>query len=272
MENKQVKQQPKKKRRGVKPVQKPYLKGTVYGMPAFKRSAKVFFFYIMYMFFFLMVGAALNFKSVLLNVLLNVGAIVATVGMTYMEGLKNGDGDVSVAEIAYARKEGGREVAREDLERSYHPLKGVLIALAGAAPILLLGIVHAVSAEPQIYTLGTLPGWVETITDEEVQLPLAYYNRDVSMGFVHIVRILVRLSLLPYINIITAENIQGLLLIDRISPVLLLLPALGYIAGYLRGPVSRSYTHGSIAANTRRHKRKQKKEQKARQNEPKQII
>ena len=85
-------------------------------------------------------------------------------------------------------------------------------------------------------------------------------------------KVLPTFGLLPYINIITAENIQGLLLLDRISPVLLLLPALGYMAGYLRGPVSRSYTHGSIAANTRRHKRKQKKEQKARQNEPKQII
>ncbi|MBR6524572.1 MAG: hypothetical protein IKT57_01215 [Clostridia bacterium] len=272
MEKNQAKQQGKKKRRGVKSVQKPYLKGTVYNAGALKRSGKILLYYIIYMFFFLMVGAALNFKSMLLNVLLNAGAVVATIGMTYMEGLKNGDSDVSVGEIAHVRRESGREVEKADMDRSYHPLKGALIALIGAAPLLLLGLVHAVCAEPQTYTLGTLPGWLDSISAEEVQLPLAYYNRDTSMGMIQVVRILVRLSLLPYINIISTENIQVLLLLDRISPLLMLLPALGYAAGYLRGPVSRSYTHGKIAANTRRHKRKQQKEQKARQSQNKQII
>ena len=262
----------KKKSKGVKPVKKPYVKGTLYSTHALKHTFKILGLYVVYMIFFLIIGASLSFDNVLLNLLLNLGAVVATVGMTYMEGLRNGDTDVSVGEILYMRKETGRTIDRIDLERSYHPVKGVLTALAGSGLFLLMALVHAVLAEPQYYTLGVLPGWVQTVTADEVQLPLAYYNRETSFELVDLLRILTRISVMPYINLVGTDSIRGMLLVDRLSPVLIMLPAIGYVVGYLRGPVSRAYTHGNIAANTRRHKRKQQKELKAREKKNNQII
>ncbi|MBE5777287.1 MAG: hypothetical protein E7326_07230 [Clostridiales bacterium] len=272
MEQNKGTQNTKKKKRGVKPVRKPYLKGNTYSLFALKRSGRVFLLYFAFMFFFLLIGASLSFDNAVLNLILNAGAVVATVGMVYMDGLRHGDTDVSVGEIVYLRKESNREIDPEDMNRSYHPVKGILTALVGVSPFLLMALVHALCAEPQHYTLGMLPGWVGSVTAEEVQLPLDYYNREYAFTLVDLVRILSRLSLMPYVNIVTTDNVQGLFLVDRLSPILIALPAIGYVAGYLRGPVSRAYTHGNIAANTRRHKRKQMKERKARQSQNKQII
>ena len=272
MEKKQPVQAAKKKKKGVKPVFKPYAKGVPYSAFVLKRSGKLMLYYAAFTFFFLMAGASLSFKNALLNVIVNVIAVAATVMLLYLEGLRNGDLDVSVGEIVHLRRENGKEVDKTDLERSYHPLRGVLAPLMGAAPLLLIAIFHAIVAKPQVHTLGVLPGWVSTINAESVSLPLSYYNRESALAFADVARILVRLNVMPYIHIVTTENIMGLLWLDRLSPVLLLLPAVGYMVGYLRGPVSRAFTHGSIAANTRRHKRKQQKERKARQAESTQLI
>lgn len=272
MEKKQPVQAAKKKKKGVKPVFKPYDRGAVYGLYALKRSGKVLLIYMAYMLFFLLVGSSLSFNNVFLNVVVNLVAIAATVAMMHMEGLRNGDLDVSVGEIVHLRRENGKDVDPEDLNRSYHPLRSVLTPLIGVAPLLLIAIFHAVAAKPQYYTLGVLPGWVSAINAEEVSLPLQYYDRESTMAFVDVVRIIVRLSMMPYIHIVSTDNIMGLLWLDRLSPVLMLLPAAGYMVGYLRGPQSRALTHGSIAANTRRHKRKQQRERKARQAETKQLI
>ena len=56
----------------------------------------------------------------------------------------------------------------------------------------------------------------------------------------------------------------ALLLVDRLSPLLICLPALGFPLGYLTGPRSRALVHGDIATSTRRYDRRRSKAIKAR--------
>lgn len=261
----------KKKQKGVKPVKKPFLQGTAASKLAVKRGGKVVVFYIIYMFVFLLLGTSLSFETPALNWLFNVMAILATIAMTYAEGVRTGDMDVAFAEICYNRKETGRNVDPSDLDRCYHPMKGVLTGLVGAAPFVLLALVHAVTATKQVYTLQMLPSWVASYNMDEIALPLSYYQQNTSMGVLDVVKLLNRMSIFPYVNLATVDNLSALLMVDRLSPLFLLLPGAGYMLGYSQGPSSRAFTHGSIALSKRRRARKQKKEMRARQ-QKKEII
>ena len=80
--------------------------------------------------------------------------------------------------------------------------------------------------------------------------------------------------LFPYINIVGTDNYDTMLLMDRLSPVLVLITPLFYALGYLRGPSLRALVHGNIRLNKRRHNRKERKarEQRARKPETKELI
>lgn len=77
-------------------------------------------------------------------------------------------------------------------------------------------------------------------------------------------RVVVRMILFPFANIVTADNADGMLLLDRLSPLLICLPALGFPLGYLTGPRSRALVHGDIATSTKRYDRRRKKAMKER--------
>lgn len=68
----------------------------------------------------------------------------------------------------------------------------------------------------------------------------------------------------PFANIATTDNADALLLVDRLSPLLICLPALGFPLGYLTGPRSRALVHGDIATSTKRYDRRRNKAIKAR--------
>lgn len=272
MEDKTV-QKNKKKKQGVKLSPKPYLKGKAVSALAFRRSWKVLLYYIIYIFFFLIIGSSLNFDSMLLRLLTNGIVIIGTVVLMLNEGARVGDGDVAFAEIAWGRQEAGKSVDEGDMDRCFHPLKGVVTALTGAAPFLIASIVYAFLAQKQTYTLQALPGWLSSYAGvEEIAQPLAYYQQTVAFTGVDVVRMITRLCIFPYMNIVTVDNAAGVLVLDRISPLLILLPALGYMAGYCMGPRSRAMTHGSIESNNRRRARQQKKAARARKQKDNTII
>ena len=86
-------------------------------------------------------------------------------------------------------------------------------------------------------------------------------------------RIVIRMLLMPLVAIVGTTNFDGLLLLERISPVLVLIPAVVYGWGYSRGPQVRARVHTSIAASKRKRARKEKRMQRERRmrNEPEQL-
>ena len=77
-----------------------------------------------------------------------------------------------------------------------------------------------------------------------------------------------RLLIYPYINLVGARNASLTLLVDRLSPLALLVPYLGYVVGYLRGRHSRAMLHGSMAAADRRKRRKARQAERKTKSRP----
>ena len=84
-----------------------------------------------------------------------------------------------------------------------------------------------------------------------------------------VLRLIIRVAIMPFVSMTGSENRDGLLLLERLSPMLVLLPACAYGTGYLQGQRERTRIHTGIAESNRRRIRKEKKARKARTAAPK---
>ncbi len=245
---------------------KPYAKGNIFDSAALKRSLRVMAYFFMFAFLYLIVGSALQFDSMFLRVLMNVMMVLVCAAVVYMDGARLGENEVAFGEIAYTRQQTGKEVEEKDRMRCYQPLKGVMIALVAAVPVLLLTLPHAVTAVKQTYALQRLPRWVSGYSNQaEVMAPLQFYTQEVSVTALDILRMITRILIFPFANIATVDNADALLVMDRLSPLLACLPLIGFPLGYLTGPQARAMVHGDISNSNRRAQRRKKKAVKARQ-------
>ncbi|MBQ8136418.1 MAG: hypothetical protein IJ174_03200 [Clostridia bacterium] len=264
-----------KKKDTVKPVAKPYLTGKPWNKNSLKRALKVFGTSVAFAFVNIVVGSALSLDSAFLRVLLNTLMILICLAVLYSEGVSSGDADVAFGEICYAQKKEGRKVSKDDEARCYHRLHGLLSGLLGMVPFFLITVPYAFMATKQVYTLQSLPSWASAYSGiEGIGDALSYYNQHVAMGLADVLRLLERILCLPYANIFSPGGAEALLLMDRLSPLFMLLPAIAYWIGYLRGPRSRAMVHGNIQFSQRRRDRKRRREirQRQRRNEPKELV
>ena len=77
-------------------------------------------------------------------------------------------------------------------------------------------------------------------------------------------RVVVRMLIMPFVNMVGATNADGLLTLERLSVLPMLLPALCYGVGYQQGVRVRTRVHTDIATGKRKRARKAKKQQRAR--------
>lgn len=253
-------------------VYKPYLRGNWHSGLAAKRGLRILVYLLVFMFVYLFIGQVLLFDSVILRTMANLTVILACGALLYNDGAKVGMDDVAFAEIALTRQQAGSEVSQADRNRCYHPLKGFFTALMGTLPLILVSLVFAFIATEQHYQLGGLPGWVEGFERRaDVGLALQYYHQHQGIGLEGVLRIIVRLLLFPYINIVGTGSSAALLWVERLSPLLVCVMPLGYALGYLQGPRLRAGVHGAIHTDTRRRVRKQKKERASRQ-QPRNLV
>lgn len=255
------------KKKNARPlIYKPYLKGNPMDGAAVKKSLKLMLYYFMFAFLYLVVGSALQIGGTAVRLALNLLMVLICAMIVYMDGARLGENEVAYGEIAYARQEAGNPVDAKEKQRCYHPLKGVCIALVAAVPLVLLTLPHALTAQKQVYVLQSLPRWVSSFeSQEELTAPLQYYQRQVSLGVMDVLRMVSRILVFPFANIATADNADALLLVDRLSPLLACMPLVGFPIGYMTGPRTRAMIHGDISHNNKRAQRKKQKAIKARQ-------
>lgn len=256
-------------------IYQPYLKGRWRTRLAAKRGLRVLSYYLIYIFLYVVLGAVMSFDSLFLRIVCNGALVIACVLLQYVNGTRDGENEVAIAEIAYQRRQSGQSVAPADIDRCFHPLKGWYTMLFGVALPFVIALVAAVTAQPQVYELQALPGWVSAFeSQEDVYAAFSYYPTSGSLAPLDILRIVVRLVILPFANMAGADN-AARFLVDRISPLLVIIPAFGYPLGYLQGRRIRAMIHGNIATNTKRAQRKARKairERRARSQQKKEII
>lgn len=268
-----------KKKKGMKPVYVPYLRGTVVSREAGMRSIKVLGFIVMFIFIYTMLGGALSFDNVYLRVLCNVLLLAAGGMVFYGEGAGHGETDVGFGEIAQKRLDEGKSVDEGDKKQCYHPLKGVYVAAMGVLPFFLICLVFSFIAKKQGFSLGVLPSWVSSYESQsEVAQALAYYHEIEPMTLEAILRILVRLINFPYVTMMGIDSYDMMYLVDKLSPLMCLTLPACYAVGYLRGPYLRALVHGNIRMNRRKHNkreqraRQERRQQMAKKNEKKELI
>ena len=255
-----------KQKKPIEIVRKPIIRGSWHVKDAqkvaFKRWLSVLATTAIYLFGCILLGFDAMWGRVLTCFCL-VGGITY---YQYMNGMSQGESDAAFGEIIYGRQESGRPVPAEERERSFHPMKGLYAALAGAAPFVLFALVYAFMAEPMYYSLGVLPAWADGLMSQtEFATGLNYYATGSELGVKGVMRIVDRAMIMPFVNIASAIDLHAVVWAERLSPLLVLISPLGYALGYSRGQQLRDHINTGIKMGDDRKKKREAKARKKRQ-------
>ena len=259
----------------VKPVVKPYLRGTWNGKDAKTKGLRMILSILFISFLYLLLGVLLSFDSLALRAGTSVIIVAFATLYMYFQGANSGEADTAFGEIMYQHEQEGRTVVPSDRERCFHPAKGFYSVMIAVIPYLIVTLVFAVIAKPVTYTLGVLPAWLEAPSQQtHVGEALAYYNMQSTDMFMSFLRIFVRAITMPFINVTLLLGTQGVLWGERLASIWVMIAPLAYGFGYMQGPKLRIKINTGIAIGLRNKRRKQNKERKARNNtkKPEQLI
>lgn len=209
--------------------------------------------------------ATAAFDSIILRLLMNSAVIIMTLIIVYNNGSKHGTEDVARGEILWQKQEKGQSFSDSERKMCFHPMKGYLIGLIGTVLFLLPAIILAVKTTVQTTDSGTLPSWMQSyVKRSDIGNALINYTQPSGMQFIDYIRAMVRICILPFVNIIGSTNKNGIVILERLSPIILLLPAAAYGTGYISGRNIRKQIHTVISENDKKRKRKEQKKRNER--------
>lgn len=170
---------------------------------------------------------------VLLSLLIASGMLL----MHYGEGLSKGVRDAGASRHYERMLAQGRELTAQDDAACYHPLKALCASLIVYVIPLALAAYLAAVAKEYTYVLQDLPSWLTDTygSRADVMAPLGAYAQTTDLVAVDWIRMFVRIMELIFVNLFSDPQTMGAM-IDRLSPLFILLYPAAYMAGYLRGP------------------------------------
>lgn len=250
----------------VEVVRKPIVKGSWHSRDAWQLALKRMVSFVGVSAILLVCGALITFESLALRVVFALAVAGVVTYYQYGAGMTQGAKAVAFGEILYVRRMEGHAVAEQECQRSFHPFKGLFATLVGCAPFVLFAIVFACMTEKVSYTLGTLPSWTESMMHQtEFATALAYYNTPASTTALDVMRVLDRAMIMPFISVAAHLGNDALLLMERLSPLLVLVAPLGYGIGYAQGQSLRDKVHTGIKLGDEKKKSRERKARKKRQ-------
>jgi len=257
-------------RQTVRPVTRPYLTGSVTDENTVKGALGFLGLMVVVAVMTFLVCSMTSFDSGILRVLVNAAVVTLVLVILYNQGLGRGADAVARGETMYQRREKGLSVSESEIRVCYHPLKGFMMALIGVSPLMLIALVLAVTTRQTVTGYGTLPSWLNAYMGRsEVGPALIAYTEVEGMSFLDILRVIVRILIMPFISMIGPANRAGLLWVERLSPLILLLPPAAYGIGYWRGTSVRTRIHTEISENAKRRRKREMKARKKRMAAPK---
>lgn len=258
-------------------VHKPFLTGSVFDERTWK-NCLIFFGSMIIVFFIVFIACATaSFSNLILRILFNAAVIILALVVFFNNGSKRGTEDVTRGEILYQKQEKGQDYADSERRMCFHPMKGYMIGVFGSVPFVLLALWLALNTSVQMTGAGALPSWMQSYTRRsDIGNALVNYVQPEGMKVLDYLRALVRIMVMPFVNLAGASDKNAVLLIERLSPLILLLPAAAYGSGYLTGRNVRTQVHTAISVNDRKRIRRENKRRAARNginrsNEPEQL-
>ncbi len=237
----------KKQTEKVQEVRKPFLTGSPVDENTFRNSAKFLGLFIMITFVSFIACSSTAFGGSFLRIGLNTAVILVILMLFFNFGSNLGAEAVNRGEILWQRQEKGLSFSESERKICFHPLKGYLIALLGLILILIPAVILAFVTDIQTTDAGALPGWMQSyLRRGDVSNALINYTQPEGMKFA------------DYLH----SNKTGMLTLERISPLILLLPALAYGTGYISGKSIRTRIHTAISENEKKRIRRDKRKRK----------
>ena len=262
-----------KNNRNAPEVSKPFLTGAPTDEYTLRSALKFFGMTVLILIMTFLVCSLTGFKFTVIRIIVNLFVEGLVLTVLYYKGAELGEDAVARGEILYQHDLKGENIAPSERRIPYHPLKGFLIGLIGSSLILACAILLALTAEKQMTGAGALPSWTDAfMRRSEFRDAVAAYSESTSATFTDFLRLIVRIMMMPFVSMAGSENRDLLLTFERLSPLLVLLPAAAYGFGYLQGPARRKRIHTEIAENTRKRIAREKKARKTRTpREPQQL-
>lgn len=255
----------KKTKPKIEEVKKPILTGSWHGEDAWRLAGKRALAMLGISAVYLIGGMLLSFDSLVGRILSSVLLVGVAFYYELAQGMSQGQTDAAFAEIMYDRKREGKEVPKKDEDRCFHPMKGFFAAFAGALPFIVFTLAFAVITKPVVYKLGSLPSWTHGLMEQsEFGDALRYYGQNTGLGAVEVMRIIARACVMPFVNIAVLISDEATLLVERLSPLLVLVAPMGYGFGYRRGLKLRAQINTGIKMGDAKKKRRERRARKQR--------
>ena len=252
------------------PVQKPFLRGKPTDERTGKAALSFFGILLVTAIMTFLVCSAMSMSIRILQIALNLAVELLVLFIFYNNAIGKGADAVARGEILWQRQQKGIPFTENERAISFHPAKGYVTGLLGTIPLLICATLLAALTERQVTGYGALPSWVSSLQGRnELGDALVAYTVREGIAAVDVIRIIVRICVMPFVNMAGAENRDAMLLIERLSPIIVLLPAIAYGTGYLQGQKERTRIHTGIAESRKNRARKEKRARKARMNRPK---
>ena len=185
----------------------------------------------------LMFSALQAVGSMALRAVISLAILSGVLLMLYSEGLTRGVADADASHAADKLEKLGRPLSRREEAACYQPLKALCACLIVFGIPLVLSAYLAATAEPYTYALQDLPAWLTGTygAREDVMAPLAAYAQTASVSARDIIRLIVRLTVLIYINLFPDPQTMAQL-VDQLTPLMVLSYPVACMIGYLRAP------------------------------------
>ena len=247
-----------------KEVHKPFLKGSSLDERTVRNSLKFFGTTLLVFFIAFIACATAVFDSLILRLIMNTAVIILALFIFFNSGSKTGTDDVTRGEILFQKKEKGSAFSKSEERLCFHPAKGYVIGMIGILPYIIIAIILAVNTSVRMTESGSLPSWMQAcVKRSDIGDALINYTQPEGMQFLDFIRAIVRLIILPFVNLIGSSNKNGMLILERLSPLIMMLPPAAYGTGYLSGRKIRAQVHTAISESDRKRKRKEQKKKRA---------
>ena len=245
----------KKQTEKVQEVRKPFLTGSPVDENTFRNSAKFLGLFIMITFVSFIACSSTAFGGSFLRIGLNTAVILVILMLFFNFGSNLGAEAVNRGEILWQRQEKGLSFSESE--------RKICFALLGLILILIPAVILAFVTDIQTTDAGALPGWMQSyLRRGDVSNALINYTQPEGMKFADYLRAFVRICIIPFVNLVGHSNKTGMLTLERISPLILLLPALAYGTGYISGKSIRTRIHTAISENEKKRIRRDKRKRK----------
>ena len=180
---------------------KPFLTGAPTDENTFRQAAKFSGTLILVAFMSFIICSMTSFNISVLRIGINLVIETLILYIFFSKGVNLGTDAVVRGEILYQHIHKDPEISENEKKIPFHKAKGFITGILGSVIFIVIALILALTAKKQMTGAGTLPSWMDAyMRRSEISGALISYTQGASVTVTDILRILVRLMIMPFIS------------------------------------------------------------------------